>query len=176
MGYNLDPLTLVIPVLVSARAISHAVQFVERFYEELEHLRDREAASRATMAEMCLPGLLGVVTDATGLVLIAVGAFPLNTKLAFYSTFWAASIAATVILLVPLLLVSLPLPRDLRLKHNALRRILPAIARVCTQRGAGESDCRAVGRAARAGVIREFLAGGRDRAARFAHPLSGRGL
>lgn len=138
MGYNLDPLTLVIPVLVSARAISHAVQFVERFYEELERLGDREAASRATMAEMCLPGLLGVITDATGLVLIAVGAFPLNTKLAFYSTFWAASIAATVILLVPLLLVSLPPPRDMRLKHNALRRILPAIARVCTQRGAAK--------------------------------------
>jgi hypothetical protein len=135
MGYNLDPLTLVIPVLISARAVSHAVQFIERFYEELERYGESELASRATMAEMFLPGLLGIVTDASGLLLIAVGAFPLNTKLAYYSTFWAASISVTVILMLPLLLVYLPLPRDVQLKHNALRRILPVIARVCTQNG-----------------------------------------
>jgi hypothetical protein len=134
MGYNLDPLTLVIPVLISARAVSHAVQFIERFYEELERYGEREQASRATMAEMFLPGLLGIVTDASGLLLIAVGAFPLNTKLAYYSTFWAASITVTVILMLPLLLVYLPLPRDIHLKHNALRRILPLVARWCTER------------------------------------------
>jgi len=133
MGYNLDPLTLVIPVLISARAVSHAVQFIERFYEELERSGDTEQASRATMAEMFLPGLLGIVTDASGLLLIAVGAFPLNTKLAYYATFWAASIAVTVVLMLPLLLVYLPLPKNIQLKHNALRRILPVIARWCTQ-------------------------------------------
>jgi predicted RND superfamily exporter protein len=68
------------------------------------------------------------------LLLIAVGAFPLNTKLAYYSTFWAASITVTVILMLPLLLVYLPLPRDIHLKHNALRRILPLVARWCTER------------------------------------------
>lgn len=87
MGYNLDPLTLVIPVLVSSRAVSHAVQFIERFYEELERRGDKELASRATMAEMFLPGLLGIGTDATGILFIAVGAFPLNTKLAYYGAF-----------------------------------------------------------------------------------------
>lgn len=133
MGYNLDPLTLVIPVLISARAVSHAVQFIERFYEELERYGNAEQASRATMAEMFLPGLLGIATDATGLIFIAVGAFPLNTKLAYYSAFWAASIAVTVVVLLPLLLSYLPLPRDIHLRHNALRRILPAVARLCTR-------------------------------------------
>lgn len=134
MGYNLDPLTLVIPVLVSARAVSHAVQFIERFYEEFERYHDAEQASRVTMAEMFLPGLLGVATDATGLLFIAVGAFPLNTKLAYYAAFWAASIAVTVVTLLPLVLASLPQPRDARLRHNLLRRVLPFVAHHCTQR------------------------------------------
>jgi predicted RND superfamily exporter protein len=132
LGYNLDPLTLVIPVLISARAVSHAVQFIERFYEELERYGNAEQASRATMAEMFLPGLLGIATDATGLAFIAVGAFPLNTKLAYYTAFWASSIAVTVVVLLPLVLSYLPLPRDIQLRHNALRRILPPVARLCT--------------------------------------------
>ena len=133
MGYNLDPLTLVIPVLISARAVSHAVQFIERFYEELERYGDSEQAARATLAEMFLPGLLGIATDATGLLFIAVGAFPLNTKLAYYAAFWAASIAVTVVVWLPLVLASLPAPREFRLRHNALRRFLPVVARFCTQ-------------------------------------------
>ena len=39
VGYNLDPLVLVVPMLLTARAISHSVQFVERFYEEYEDAR-----------------------------------------------------------------------------------------------------------------------------------------
>ena len=38
MGYQLEPLVLVIPMLITARAVSHSVQFVERFYEEYERL------------------------------------------------------------------------------------------------------------------------------------------
>jgi len=34
MGYQLEPIVLVIPMLITARAVSHSVQFVERFYEE----------------------------------------------------------------------------------------------------------------------------------------------
>lgn len=41
----------------------------------------------------------------------------------------------TVVVLLPLLLTYLPLPRDIRLRHNALRQILPVLARVCTQKG-----------------------------------------
>ena len=35
LGFNLDPLMLVIPFLISARAMSHGIQLVERFYQEL---------------------------------------------------------------------------------------------------------------------------------------------
>jgi Predicted exporters of the RND superfamily len=42
LGYNLDPLMLVVPFLVSARAMSHGVQIVERFYTELGEIADKK--------------------------------------------------------------------------------------------------------------------------------------
>src|SRR5207237_6529606 len=34
IGFSLDPLTLVIPFFVTARAVSHSVQMHDRYYEE----------------------------------------------------------------------------------------------------------------------------------------------
>ena len=33
LGYNLDPLIIVVPVLLVARALSHSVQMCERYFE-----------------------------------------------------------------------------------------------------------------------------------------------
>ena len=45
MGYNFEPLILVVPFLIAARTISHSIQFRERFFEELERYGDKEKAA-----------------------------------------------------------------------------------------------------------------------------------
>jgi uncharacterized protein len=122
-GYNLDPLGLVIPFLISARAMSHGVQLVERYYIELEHYDNTTLAARHTFESLFRPGALGVVCDSIGLGLIAVGSIPFNTKLSHYATLWAISILFTVLIAVPALLSTLPKPKDIKLKENALRLI-----------------------------------------------------
>lgn len=122
-GYNLDPLGLVIPFLISARAMSHGIQLVERYYTELEGVGDSHVAARRTFENLFRPGTLGVVSDAVGLLLIAIGSIPLNTKLAHYASLWALSIIVTVLLAVPLLLSILPRPGKTQLKQNALRHV-----------------------------------------------------
>ena len=122
-GYNLDPLGLVIPFLISARAMSHGIQLVERYYAELEETRNSHDAARRTFENLFRPGSLGVVSDAVGLLLIAIGSIPLNTKLAHYSSLWALSIIITVLLAVPLLLSVLPKPSKTQLKQNVLRHV-----------------------------------------------------
>ncbi|MBE9396611.1 MMPL family transporter, partial [Pontibacterium sp. N1Y112] len=102
-GYNLDPLGLVIPFLISARAMSHGIQIVERYYLELNDHADHHLAARTTFESLFRPGSLGVVSDAIGLLLIAIGSIPLNTKLAHYASLWALTIIITVLLAVPLL-------------------------------------------------------------------------
>ena len=122
-GYNLDPLGLVIPFLISARAMSHGIQLVERYYAELEETRNCHDAARRTFENLFRPGSLGVVSDAVGLLVIAIGSIPLNTKLAHYSSLWALSIIITVLVAVPLLLSVLPKPSKTQLKQNVLRHV-----------------------------------------------------
>lgn len=120
-GYNLDPLGLVIPFLISARAMSHGIQLVERYYAELPAFDTSGEAARKTFESLFRPGTLGVVSDAIGLLLIAIGSIPLNTKLAHYASLWALCIIITVLVAVPLLLSILPAPKNKTLKKNALR-------------------------------------------------------
>ncbi|WP_081703028.1 RND family transporter [Desulfuromonas sp. TF] len=122
-GYNLDPLGLVIPFLISARAMSHGIQLVERYYQELAIDPDPHKASRKTFENLFRPGTLGVVSDAIGLLLIAIGSIPLNTKLAHYASLWALSLIVTVLLSVPLLLSILPKPKDTLIKQTFFRGI-----------------------------------------------------
>lgn len=122
-GYNLDPLGLVIPFLISARAMSHGIQIVERYYAELSERDEASEAARATFESLFRPGTLGVVSDAIGLLLIAVGSIPLNTKLAHYASLWAMCIIITVLISVPLLLSILPKPKRTQLHQSALRAV-----------------------------------------------------
>lgn len=122
-GYNLDPLSLVIPFLISARAMSHGIQLVERYYQELNENTEYHLAARRTFESLFRPGSLGVVSDAIGLLLIAIGSIPLNTKLAHYASIWALCIIVTVLIAVPLLLSVLPKPRSSDIKDNLLRSV-----------------------------------------------------
>ncbi len=112
MGFNLDPLVLVVPMLITARAISHSVQFVERFYEEYELLGDKEEACIRSMSELLLPGTMAILTDCLGLLTISLATIPLIQKLGLLCAFWAASIGVTEMLLNRLLILYLPAPRD----------------------------------------------------------------
>lgn len=127
LGYNLDPLTLVIPFLISARAMSHGIQLVERYYGEYAVVEDGSRAARRTFDSLFRPGTLGVVSDAVGLLLISLGSIPINTKLAYYASLWALSVVFTVLLTVPLLLSILPQPKQATLKHGIMQKILPRI-------------------------------------------------
>ncbi len=139
LGYNLDPLMLVIPFLISARAMSHGIQIIERFYQE-DKSENREIAARNTFESLFRPGSLGVISDAIGLLLISLGSVPINDKLAVYASLWAGSVIITVLIFIPALLEVLPNPKqkkDNKIRHNFLQRFLPIVSKIsCTPRGA----------------------------------------
>jgi predicted RND superfamily exporter protein len=133
MGYQLEPLVLVIPMLITARAVSHSVQFVERFYEEYERLRDKEEAVVSSMAELLLPGSLGIITDALGIIVIYVSSIALMKKVALIGTVWAMSILITEMLLNRLMIMYFPAPK--RTEHyvpKPIAAILNGVARMAT--------------------------------------------
>lgn len=115
-----DPLVLVIPMIITARAVSHTVQMAERFFEDYELLLPRygdpevakvEAATVA-MSEVFVPGTLGILVDVGGLLVILVTSIPQMRDLAIFGAFWVASILATVEILHPIMICYLPPPHE----------------------------------------------------------------
>ncbi|WP_226686174.1 efflux RND transporter permease subunit [Stutzerimonas stutzeri] len=136
LGYNLDPLGLVIPFLIAARAMSHGVQLVERYYAEVRVLGDGPLAARATFDSLFRPGTLGIASDAVGLALIAIGSIALNTKLGIYASLWATTVIFSVLIGVPLLLSILPTPKNPEIKETFLRHVGAICATTAARPGA----------------------------------------
>jgi uncharacterized protein len=118
LGFHFDPLIIVIPFLLSARAMSHGVQWVERFTEEYRRLGDSRKAAAITGASLFPPGLIGIVADAWALLIIAISPIPTLKNLAYIGTFWAAACIFTVLVMFPPLFslfktVKVPLKSDL---------------------------------------------------------------
>ncbi len=120
MGITFDPLILVIPVIITARAVSHTVQMAERFFEDYEvmlpNYDDPEEAKREVatiaMSELIVPGTLGIITDVAGLLVILVTSIPQMQNLGIFGAFWVASIIVTVEILHPILICYLPAPTE----------------------------------------------------------------
>jgi uncharacterized protein len=129
-GYNLDPLMLVVPFLISARAMSHGIQKIERYFLELSLTEDKVLAARNTFNSLFRPGALAIVADAAALYLIGLGSVPINDKMAIYASFWALTMVVTVLVLIPMLLAELPKPKNTEVKTTIVRKLFPKLALV----------------------------------------------
>ena len=111
MGYNFDPLVIVVPFIISARALSHSVQLIERYFEEFHERGDKQEAAVATFSGLLSPGLLAIVTDAAGVFLVILTPIPLMQKLAVMGGFWVLSFIVSDLLFNPVLLSFIPAPK-----------------------------------------------------------------
>jgi predicted RND superfamily exporter protein len=121
VGITFDPLILVIPMIITARAVSHTVQMAERFFEDYEIMlpryngdanRAKVESATVAMGELIVPGTLGIITDVAGLLVIMVTSIPQMQNLAIFGAFWVASIIATVEILHPVIICYLPAPTE----------------------------------------------------------------
>ena len=130
LGFHFDPLIIVIPFLLSARAMSHGVQWTERFVEEYRRLNgDIQQAALITGVAMFPPGLIGIVADTWALLIIAITPIPTLRNLAFIGTFWALSAVFSSLVLNPALFASfkklwIPMEHKENMFDRILRQIL----------------------------------------------------
>lgn len=113
IGYNLEPLILVIPLLITARGLSHAVQITERYFECYHEVKQVKEACIRCMSSILPPGCLGTITDALGILFIAVAPIPIVQKLAYMCGFWAISIVFTGLIFAPLVMSFFRAPRNI---------------------------------------------------------------
>ena len=119
MGFAMDPLALVIPFFVTARAVSHSVQMHERYYEEYHKWNwNKEKAIIAAFAELFVPTLSGIVTDSLGMLVIIIVPVVILQRIAISASIWVASVAISELLLNPIVYYYLKAPEQ----ENVLNR------------------------------------------------------
>ena len=115
MGYDFDPVMLVIPFILTARDMSHGIQWQGRYHDELDRLGDKYAACAATTDFMLPPGFLSIMADISGIVFISFGGIPVLQHIALAGTVWLAGSLTMVFIFQPILMSYLPIPE---IKHR----------------------------------------------------------
>jgi predicted RND superfamily exporter protein len=113
IGFNVDPLVIVVAFLITARSISHSVQLVTRFDDEISAGAENSvAAAKASMLSLFKPGILGVVADAGCMIVVLLTPIALMQKVAIIGTIWVLTIAISAVVLTPVLLSWIKRPRS----------------------------------------------------------------
>jgi hypothetical protein len=127
MGYDFDPVMLVIPFILTARDMSHGIQWQGRYHDELDRLGDKYAACAATTDFMLPPGFLSIMADISGIVFISFGGIPVLQHIALAGTVWLAGSLTMVFIFQPILMSYLPIPeikhRRAKIESGLVRRI-----------------------------------------------------
>ncbi len=113
-GYEFDPLFLVIRFILTARDMSHGIQWQGRYYDELEARNyDKLAAIEATTTLMLPPGLLSILADIAGIVFISFGGIPSLQHVASSGAVWLGGSLTMVFIFQPIMMSYLPTPKPL---------------------------------------------------------------
>jgi hypothetical protein len=131
LGLNLDPLVLVVPIFLTARALSHSVQSMDRYHEEYHASGDKHHAIVESYSHLFPPAIASVLSDGIAILLVALAPIPLIQKVAVFSSLWIGSILVSVVTLHPIIL-SVTNPPGVHETHypgwaKALGRVLVAI-------------------------------------------------
>jgi uncharacterized protein len=118
MGYDFDPVMLVIPFILTARDMSHGIQWQGRYHDELDRLGDKMAACAATTDFMLPPGLLSILADVSGIIFISFGGIPVLQHIALAGTVWLLGSLTMVFIFQPILMSYLGVPE---IRHRRVR-------------------------------------------------------
>lgn len=144
IGIHFDPLVAVVAMLITARAVSHSVQIVTRFQEEVEALAAARGdpdpgadisriAAKTTLAELFRPGILGILVDAACVLVVALSPIPILQKLALMAMIWLLTIGMSACILTPVLLSWTPRPLRYALAFDLETLLLRPFLRLCWQ-------------------------------------------
>ncbi len=119
-GFGLDPMSILLPFLIFAIAISHSLQMIGAYAAEIAAGADRRSAARLAFRKLLLPGSSALATDLLGFLTIALIGIRMLEELAVAAALGVVSILLTSLVLLPILL-SLVGPRDLVPGARAVR-------------------------------------------------------
>nr|VFJ42571.1 MAG: hypothetical protein BECKDK2373C_GA0170839_1001108 [Candidatus Kentron sp. DK] len=111
-GYGIDPMSILMPFLVLAIAVSHAMQMTSAMRAEVFSRRDdgsrksatAEMAARAAFRRLLIPGGIALISDTIGFLTILFIEIEIVREMALTASIGVAVIILTNLILLPVLL------------------------------------------------------------------------
>ncbi len=110
LGYGIDPFSILVPFLVFAIGVSHGVQKISMFRNEVFNGYDGPTAARRAFMLLIVPGVVALLTDTVGFITMMVIKIPAIHELAITASLGVGVIIITNFFLLPILLSYLHLP------------------------------------------------------------------
>lgn len=104
MGYYIDPYSMLVPFLVFAIGVSHAVQKMNGIMQDIGRGTHRYVAARYTFRRLFLAGFTALLADTVGFGVLMVIDIPVIKDLALTASIGVALLVFTNLLLLPVLL------------------------------------------------------------------------
>jgi uncharacterized protein len=122
LGFGIDPMSILVPFLVFAIGVSHGVQMIRCFRNEVFAGAGSLAAARSAFRQLVVPGGLALVTDTIGFLTLLLIDIGMIRELAITASLGVAVIIVTNLLLLPVLLSWVRLPEGLADRVLARRK------------------------------------------------------
>jgi predicted RND superfamily exporter protein len=112
IGYQLDPVMLVIPFILTARDVSHGIQWQRRFYTEIERSGGNVQDSVILTTNLMLPpGLVSILADIFGIIFVSFSGIPTLHHIALTGAVWVGASLTMVFVFQPIVMSYLPSPK-----------------------------------------------------------------
>lgn len=139
LGFGLDPMSILVPFLVFAIAVSHAMQMVSAARAEIFLGSDFNQAARKAFRRVLLPGTVALASDTIGFIAILLIDIGIIREMAITASLGVAVVILTNLVLLPVLLTYLTFAREYRVRleqrARAFGRFWEILSRTATKRG-----------------------------------------
>ena len=117
IGYGIDPMSILVPFLIFAIGVSHAVQMTSAWRQEIIAGKTSEQAAHAAFTKLFIPGAVALLTEALGFGVIMLIAIPIVSELGITACIGVLLMIITNKMILPIILSHLSLEESSR-RHS----------------------------------------------------------
>ncbi|KAB2958968.1 MAG: MMPL family transporter [Thermoanaerobaculia bacterium] len=129
LGYGIDPMSILVPFLIFAIAVSHGVQMVSAARSEVFDGADSLTAARAAFRRLLAPGATALLTDTLGFITLLVIRIRVIHEIAIAASLGVALILVTDLVLLPIVLSYVRYPGDYRERLHRRAKLMDPVWR-----------------------------------------------
>ena len=139
-GFGIDPMSILVPFLVFAIAVSHGMQMVSAIRAEVFTCKSSDEAARSSFRRLLIPGGIALLSDTIGFLTILMIEIEIIREMAITASLGVAAIILTNLILLPVLLSYVNFDDEYRhrmvLRATTLRPIWDGLAKVADRKQA----------------------------------------